>query len=65
MILHSIARNDVVFPAPPQESCLLPCQHGWLDCVEENGQRRIRRLISTNPAAYLDKCYTPGNFYKQ
>ena len=65
MILHSIARIDDVFPAPAQESLLLPCQHGWVDCVEEGNRRRIRRLISTNPAADLDKRYTPGNYYKQ
>jgi len=65
VILHSIARIDDIFPAPTQESYLVPCDYGWLDCVEDNGQRRICRLISTNPAAYLDKRYTPGNFYKQ
>lgn len=65
MILHSIARIDAVFPTPPQESCLLPCRHGWLDCVEEKGQQRIRRLISTDPKAYLDNRYTPGNFYQE
>lgn len=65
MILHSIAKIDDIFPASGRESLLLPCKYGWVDCVEEGNQRRIRRLISTNPAAYLDKLYTPGNFYKQ
>ncbi len=65
MILHSIARIDAVFPVQPQESCFVSCAHGWLDCEEVQGQHRIRRLISTNPAAYLDKRYTPGSFYKQ
>ena len=64
MVIHSIVSlSDIFYNSGESEYCYTaetrPIQGGWLEISEQDGEKRIRRLISTNPALYLDKRYLP------
>lgn len=68
MLIHSIVSPDVLLSVPESPiRSLLPWGSGWLEGYEQNGQFYIQRIISTNPADYLDPKLTPGQIllYKQ
>lgn len=61
MLIHSITAHNLLLP--PQElspSEFRPWRKGWVEGEEQNGQFCIRRLISTDPADYLNPAYAPG-----
>lgn len=58
MLIHSVMMLDALLPQ--QEAPLTTFyQQGnrWLEC---DGQKRICRIISTNPADYLDESLSIG-----
>ena len=63
MVIHSIVSlSDIFYNDGENESYtaeIMPIQGGYLEIAEQNGEKRIRRLISTYPALYLDKRYQP------
>lgn len=64
MVIHSIVSlSDIFYNSCESEygytAETRPIQGGWLEISEQDGEKRIRRLISTNPALYLDKRYLP------
>ncbi len=64
MVIHSIVSlSDIFYNSGESEygytAETRPIQDGWLEISEQGGEKRIRRLISTNPALYLDKRYLP------
>ena len=64
MVIHSIVSlSDIFYNSGESEygytAETRPIQGGWLEISEQDGEKRIRRLISTNPALYLDKRYLP------
>lgn len=63
MVIHSIVSlSDIFYNDGEKEGYtaeIVPIQGGYLEISEQNGEKSIRRLISTNPALYLDKRYQP------
>lgn len=64
MVIHSIVSLSDIFYYSGEKECsytaeIKPIQGGYLEISEQGGEKRIRRLISTNPALYLDKRYQP------
>ena len=68
MLIHSIVSPDLLLSVPegPIRS-LYPWGSGWLEGYERGGQFCIQRIISTNPADYLNPTLAPGQMmpYKQ
>lgn len=62
MPIHSILPPEAYEEQPPFPPTVeLACPYGILSCtIREDGSRRIERLISTDPAAYLDPLFSPG-----
>lgn len=41
------------------------CPYGLVDCTPlPDGRLRIDRIISTDPAAYLDPAFAPGEIFQ-
>lgn len=64
MVIHSIVSLSDIFCNSGENECsytaeIKPIQGGYLEIWEQGGEKSIRRLISTNPALYLDKRYQP------
>ena len=60
MVIHSIVSlSDIFYNSGESEygytAETRPIQGGWLEISEQGGEKRIRRLISTNPALYKHK----------
>lgn len=68
MLIHSIVSPDALLSVPesPVRS-LRPWGGAWLEGWEQNGQFCVQRIISTNPADYLNPKLSPGQIvqYKQ
>ena len=63
MILHTILPLEAVM-GTPAESARPKCffvADGLVETDGEGTQMTVRRLISTNPKAYLNPLYTPGS----
>lgn len=64
MVIHSIVSlSDIFYNESESEGSykaeIMQIQGGYLEICGQNGEKCIRRLISTNPALYLDKRYQP------
>lgn len=62
MCIHSVIHPDALYLPPqlPREVCL-PCRYGMVSGVMGgDGRLCISRLISTDPAAFLDPAFSPG-----
>ncbi len=64
MVIHSIVSlSDIFYNESENEGGykaeIMQIQGGYLEICGQNGEKCIRRLISTNPALYLDKRYQP------
>ena len=64
MIIHSIVPMDLICetPKPPESKCV-KCDNGYVEVVNSASGWSVNRLISTDPAAYLNPIYTPGSKY--
>ena len=67
MLLHTIANHNSIFPQDNFKTEIVKYQNClfegvWKKNNSENMQFCISRLISTNPADYLRKEYSLGNF---
>lgn len=63
MLIHSIVAKEWLLPSLPEsqrELLQLPMGPNWIEGTENNGHLVIQRLISTNPAAYLNPKWAPG-----
>ena len=66
MCIHSILPVEAYQEAAPQPQAVCKsCRYGFVDCVTDpDGRYRVRRVISTDPAAYLDPAFQPDqSFY--
>lgn len=65
-MIHSVLPQEAFYPEepfPPRECLSVP--QGFLEGVrQEDGSFLITRLISTDPAAYLDPALEPGAYYR-
>lgn len=64
MVIHSIVSlSDIFYNSGENEDSytaeIKPIQGGWLEIMGQGDEKCVRRLISTNPALYLDKRYQP------
>lgn len=61
--------HSILPPELPQESpqaVCIRCPYGYLEGVrDEAGGVIVSRIISTNPAAYLDPRFAPGQVYHE
>lgn len=61
MIIHSIVPAEFIEDQgqPPQSKCV-KCEYGFVQVVKGAEGWAVNRLISTNPADYLNPQYSPG-----
>lgn len=65
MCMYSIISRELLEAAPelPAQVCVA-CPHGMVSGVSgPDGRICISRLISTDPAAYLDPAFAPGEYF--
>ncbi|WP_018922495.1 YlzJ-like family protein [Salsuginibacillus kocurii] len=43
------------------ESMEIPLKHGWMIASKQGTDWTVERVVSTNPADYLDESLTPGS----
>ncbi len=60
MLIHSIMAHDVIFPAEPVQSCCMQLDNRWLEGTVTAEGLKLSRLISTDPADYLQAQWQPG-----
>ena len=62
MPIHSILPPEAFQEQEPRPATLCkPCRRGFAECLPlPDGRYRICRIISTDPAAYLDPEFFPG-----
>lgn len=62
MLHHTIIPMEALQEEPPTpEGVCLPCQYGFVSGArDDQGRLVVDRLISTDPAAYLDPAFAPG-----
>ncbi len=65
-MIHSILPPEAYQEEqPPAERVEKPCPYGFVDCLPlPDGQLQISRVISTDPAAYLDPAFAPGAIFR-
>lgn len=65
MILYTIVDLQEVFAQPREDlqTEFQPIGHGYLETVREENGHRITRIISTDPADYLNPGYAPGQLW--
>ena len=64
MIIHSVAPLDALLPRRElPETTTLPCRGGYVEGILSAQGLTISRLISTDPALYLDARLQPGEIY--
>lgn len=66
MSIHSILPPEAYQEEQPlPRGVEKPCPYGFVDCQSlPDGRLRIRRIISTDPAAYLDPAFAPGEIFQ-
>ncbi len=61
MVLYTNQPYELIFPEKRAEIRDISVPGGVLETLRcSNGSMRIRRLISTDPRAYLNPAYSPG-----
>lgn len=66
MPIHSILPPEAFQEeAPVPQAVCKKCRYGYVDCLPlPDGRLQIRRVISTDPAAYLDPRFSPGEIFQ-
>lgn len=61
-MIQSILPEESLLPqTPPETPECISCPYGWVQGVRQpDGRLRVDRMISTDPAAYLDERFAPG-----
>lgn len=61
-MIHSILPPEAYQEEQPQaEHIQKLCPYGFVDCLPlPDGRLQVNRIISTDPAAYLDLAFAPG-----
>ena len=59
-LLHTVVPLDAVFPGDPPGTELVPLGGSFVEGTRGKDGIQITRLISTDPAMYLDKRYQIG-----
>lgn len=66
MFLYTIAAPQQIFPADPNAAYCYKSFHTHIvEGNEQNGQFIVSRLISTDPALYLNPRFSPGGELKK
>lgn len=62
MSFHTIIPTEALQEQPPvPELVCIPCQYGFVSGTRDTqGKLVVSRVISTDPAAYLDPMFAPG-----
>lgn len=61
MLIHSIVPPELLEEATPlPQRQLLPFYDGFVEVEGSGTNCTVSRVISTNPAVYLDKRFAPG-----
>ncbi|MCI9195222.1 MAG: hypothetical protein HFF14_06595 [Angelakisella sp.] len=66
MPIHSILPPEAYLEAgPPVQRVQKRCRYGVVDCLPlPDGRLQICRVISTDPAAFLDPAVAPGEIFQ-
>jgi len=60
-MLHSVVPPELIFPCDAPLPQLICVREGIVECrADAEGRLAVGRLISTDPAAYLNPRYMPG-----
>lgn len=67
MLHHTIIPVEALQePLPAPEGVCLPCRYGFVSGTRNSqGRVVIDRIISTDPAAYLDPSFSPGQLLEE
>ncbi len=63
-VIHSIVPADQIFPAEPPRIELVNLNGSFLEGTRGKDGIQITRVISTDPAMYLNEKYAPGQSYR-
>ena len=65
MMIHSVTPVYYLLPQTSKESLTTePCPYGFIEGTPTPEGLMISRIISTDPAAYLDPAFQPGCLYQ-
>ncbi len=70
MVLHTIVneydvlRTDLFEPEQYKDTAEQNIPGGIAQLVNVNGEYRVKRIFSTNPALYLDPAFQPDSVYR-
>ncbi|HIZ17152.1 MAG TPA: YlzJ-like family protein [Firmicutes bacterium] len=65
MVLYTNQPYELIFPDTAAKVQSLSTSDGIIEALKsDDGTLHIRRLISTNPSAYLKSDYSPGTILK-
>ena len=59
-VIHSIVPANQIFPAEPPKTELVNLNGSFLEGIRSKDGLQISRVISTDPAMYLNEKYAPG-----
>ncbi|HIT08760.1 MAG TPA: hypothetical protein IAB55_06715 [Candidatus Merdivicinus faecavium] len=60
MLLYTILGAEQIFPSDPPQTELKMVAGRLCECVREGERLRVSRLISTDPADFLNPALSPG-----
>lgn len=65
-MIHSILPPEAYQQETPiPQAVCKKCRYGMVDCLPlPDGRLQITRVISTDPAAYLDPAFAPGEIFR-
>ena len=66
MVLHTIVSEYDIFRLPPDSNLTCEAWNGrFFECEKGESGLRLRRIISTDPADYLNSQYSLGATFRQ
>lgn len=67
MLLYTIAPVDFIMQQSEGQSgpTCKSCRYGFMEGMEDSEGFHIQRIISTDPKAYLDSSFSPGQIYRR
>lgn len=66
-MIHTILPTECLLPPEEPLRCeCVSCPYGWVEGLRQpDGRLQVQRVISTDPAAYLDEAFMPGGYFSQ